>query len=417
MASVYLELDTRRQKKNKTYPIKLIVVHNRKPLRLSTGYSVLSSEWNTSKGFIKSNCKTYASSVTRINKILQTQKDKVLATLTKLDDEGILHRISLKNLKDRLTVKYVPTNVLSFCRTTTARLRERNKIGNAEVYKTMHNSIARYLGNSNLKDITEDIPFSRVDAEWLEKYEVWYLGRKNSINGLSVNLRTLRALFNKAIKETPSLKEYYPFGRHGYTIEHQKTKKRAIRQEDLKAIIDFVPQTDRQKRAKDYFLISFFLMGASFIDLAYLKVSDIKKGRIAYIRRKTKKDYDIKIVAPLQAIFDKYLSGKSKDDYILPVIKSEDMALQYRNVKEELQRYNRTMKEVSQLCGLETHITSYVSRHSYATISKYLGVPTAVISEALGHESEQTTQIYLDSFETDVLDKHNEMISTIVSPA
>lgn len=412
MANVYLDLDTRRVKRDGTFPIKVVVIHKRKPLRLSTGYSIVAKDWNSSRSYIKASSKAFPN-VTRVNKILESKKDKVLSILTKLEDEDILHRLSIQELKGRLTREQTTLHVLSFCRQIMTRLQERKRIGNAAVYKTLHNSIARYVGNENLKSLTKDIPFTHITVVWLEQYATWYLRKGNSINGLSVHLRTFRALYNKAIIESPSLREYYPFGNGGYTISHEKTKKRAISKSDLLKIIEFVPQTKRQERARDYFLMSFFLMGASFIDLAYLRIKDVKEGRITYKRRKTQKVYNIKIVEPLQRLLDKYANGKSADDFILSVIKSEEIEQQYTNVRDELRRYNRSIKEIAQLCGITSSLSSYTSRHSYATISKHLGVPVSVISEALGHETEKTTQIYLDSFETEVMDKYHDKVAAL----
>ena len=190
----------------------------------------------------------------------------------------------------------------------------------------------------------------------------------------------------------------------------QKTRKRAVSQTDILLLREFQPTTQRQQRAKDYFFISFFLMGASFVDLAFLKVSNIVNGRIEYKRRKTGQLHSIVISSVLEELLAKYLSGKGKEDFVLNIIKSDQPGQQIVNVRDELRRYNRTLKEIGQLCGVEAPLTSYVSRHSYATIAKHKGVPTAIISEALGHISEEVTQIYLDSFHKDVLDRYHQQI-------
>lgn len=234
------------------------------------------------------------------------------------------------------------------------------------------------------------------------------MGKGNSINGLSVNLRTLRALFNRAIKLKRISKEYYPFD--DYKISNEGTRKRAISVDDIQKLKKYKPITDRQKRAKDYFFLSFYLMGASFVDIAFLKVSNIFNGRIEYRRRKTGRLHSIPISEPLEKLLKKYLKKKDQDDFILNVIKSDIPEKQVVNVRDELRRYNKTLKEIGKACGIEATLTSYVSRHSYATIAKYKGVPTAVISEALGHSTEKVTQVYLDSFEKDVLDKYHNMI-------
>lgn len=156
--------------------------------------------------------------------------------------------------------------------------------------------------------------------------------------------------------------------------------------------------------------MSFYTMGTSFVDLAFLKVSDIRNGRIEYKRKKTGKLHSIKITAPLQAILDTYLHGKEADDFILNVIKSEEVQQQYTNIRDESHRYNRSLKEIGELCGIEQPLTSYVARHSFATIAKYKDVPISIISQALGHSDLKTTEIYLAAFSDDVMDKYNEMV-------
>jgi integrase/recombinase XerD len=151
-------------------------------------------------------------------------------------------------------------------------------------------------------------------------------------------------------------------------------------------------------------------MGASFVDVALLKLSNIRDGRIYYKRQKTGHLYSIPISQPLQVIIDEQTKEKIAQDYIFDVVRSNDPAVQATQIRDELRRYNRTLKEIGEMCGLTTPLTSYVSRHTYATIAKRRGVPTAVISEALGHSSEEVTQIYLDSFEQSTLDEFHKIV-------
>lgn len=156
--------------------------------------------------------------------------------------------------------------------------------------------------------------------------------------------------------------------------------------------------------------MSFYLMGASFIDLAFLQMKNIHGNRVEYQRRKTKKLHSIKITTPLKAILDKYTTGKSGDNYILPVIKTNDLQKQYSNLANDIRRYNKSFKEIGQALGLSATLTSYVARHSFATIAKFKDVPVSVISQALGHSNTETTEIYLSEFDNDILDRYNEVI-------
>lgn len=393
-------LDNRRTKKDGTQALKLRITINRKSVEMALGYAIPPAYWNEKTQQIKPKCPSIQN-VTRLNNRLQKQRAEYMERLIALQDEGQLQRMSMAEIKQRLTGKQMETMVIAFANTIIAELTEAKKVGNAAVYKTMRNSVQTYCKN-------KDVPLKQITYKWLKKYEAWYLGRGNSVNGLGVNLRTLRALFNRAIKRKLVSKDFYPFAE--YSIKKETTRKRAITIEDIEKIKAFEPQTIRQTRAKDYFLMSFYTMGTSFVDLAFLKVSDIRNGRIEYKRKKTGKLHSIKITAPLQAILDTYLHGKEADDFILNVIKSEEVQQQYTNIRDESHRYNRSLKEIGELCGIEQPLTSYVARHSFATIAKYKDVPISIISQALGHSDLKTTEIYLAAFSDDVMDKYNEMV-------
>jgi len=400
MASVKIILDKRSKKKDGTNPLKLRIVHNRQTYHLSLGYSVLQKEWDEKGQKVKSSSKTI-SNTTRFNALINNEKQKTLNLFTKLDAEGQLDRMSFEDIKKQLSQKHSEVTVLSYGEAVIAQLKEAQKYGNARIYDSMLKSIKKFMKG-------KDINMKQLSYAWLKKYEAWYLSKGHSINGLSVNLRTLRALCNRAIKEKRISKDYYPFA--DYSIKTEATRKRAISRNDILKIKDFEPRTKRQKRAKDYFFISFYLMGASFVDIAHLKLSNIIDDRIEYKRKKTGRLHSIPISKPLRELLDSFIQGKERDDYILNIIKSNDPEKQVKDVLNELRNYNVSLKEIGKSCKISATLTSYVSRHSYATIAKRKGVPTAVISEALGHTSEEVTQIYLDSFDSDTLDKYHSII-------
>lgn len=400
--NAYVVLDTRRKKSDNTYPLKLRIIVDRKSFHIPLRISVDEKHWKAAKEHIASSCKTLPNT-TRANIKIQQQKTKALELLAKLDEREELGTLTMQEIKTFLLGGNTKAMVLDFGRAVIAQMKSAGKVGNARVYQTMLNSINTFLD-------AKDVPFKKITYKWLKQYEAWYLGKGNSLNGLSVHIRTLRALYNRAVKEYPELKEVYPFDK--YSIKHEKTRKRAISVEDIEKLKVLKPSqlTTRQKRAKDYFFMSFYLMGASFIDLAFLRISDMQNGRVEYRRRKTGQLHSIKVTPPLQKLLDKYIKKKVGDSYILNVIKGETEEQRYTAARDELRRYNRSLKELAEFAGLSSPLTSYTARHSYATIAKYKGVPTAVISEALGHKSEQVTQVYLDNFDKGVLDKYNEMI-------
>ncbi len=400
MNSVKIIIDKRSTKKDGTHPLKLRMVHQRQTYHLALGYSLLAKDWDEKGEKIKASCKTIVNK-TRLNSLLLNQKKKAIDLFIKLEETEQLPKLSFSEIKSLLENGKSNSNLLAFANEVMNEMKLGGKVGNARVYKTMHNSVRVFL-----KD--KDVPFTQITFKWLKKYEAWYLSRGNSVNGLAVNLRTLRALFNRAIKQQLVSKEHYPFDL--YSIKKEKTRKRAVDSDAIAKLKVFVPTTQRQKRAKDYFFISFYLMGASFIDLAFLKLSNIKNGRVEYKRKKTGQLHSIKITDPLQVILTPYLEGKTKEDFLLNVLSKEGLEAQYIQVRDEMRRYNRSLKEIGKLCEIDAPLTSYVARHSFASIANNKKVPLKVISQALGHDNPKTTEIYLSAFNNETMDDYNEMI-------
>lgn len=367
---------------------------------MATGYAVESKDWDELNQRIKTSCKAF-DNVTRINNHLLKTKQRVSEVLLQLEDEGKLETLSIKHIKSYITKGGNETYILEYGREIIDQLISSGRTGNARVYSTLLKSMTRFLKG-------RDMTLKHITYSWLKSYEAWYLGRGNSKNGLSVHMRTLRAVLNRAIKEGLLDREVYPFT--DYSIKSEATRKRAITWDDLQRIIQFVPRTDRERRAKQYFLMSFYMMGASFVDLAHLKLKNVESGRVYYKRRKTGRLHSIPLTKPLEELIGPLLQEKTPDDYILSVIKSSDPKNQARNVRDELRRCNRALKTIGEVCEITTPLTSYVARHTYATLAKTKGIPTAIISEALGHSSEGVTQVYLDSFTQDKMDEYHARI-------
>ena len=393
-------LNSRHTKKDGTQAIIVRITLNRKSFEISTGYSVNPKYWNESKSEIKTNCPD-VSNVTRLNKLIRQKRVDFEDKIITLQENNEISSLTLSQIKNRLTNKKPENTIFSFTDKIIKELKTAGKVGNARVYQTLRNSLSNYLKE-------KDSPLRSINYKFLKSYEAWYLGKGNSINGLSVHLRTLRSVLNRATVEGLLSKDDYAF--KDYSIKTVKTKKRAITEEDILKLKYYVPDSPQKQRAKDTFFLSFYLMGASFIDLAFLKLSNIVNGRIEYRRRKTGQLHSIKITPPLQDILDRYIENKSNSDFILNVITSKDEAKQYVQAREELKRVNKRLKNIGLECDISQPLTSYVARHTYATIANTKNVPLSVISQSLGHKDQKTTAIYLAQFGNDVMDKYNELI-------
>ena len=218
-------------------------------------------------------------------------------------------------------------------------------------------------------------------------------------------MRILRTNYKLAVEEGLT-SDRHPF-RHVY-CGMDKTVKRSIPFIDIKKINDLdllrKPSLDF---ARDMFMFSFCTRGMSFVDMAYLKKTDLDGGCLTYRRKKTGQLLTVEWTRQMQAIMDKYKPNATR--YLLPIITREDGSerRQYQNM---MRKTNRLLKDIARMAGLPLPLSMYYTRHSWATIARGRAVPLAVISEALGHDSETTTQIYLDSIKSSEVDKANSMI-------
>lgn len=337
-----------------------------------------------------------------MNTLLLKEEARANDILNKLSDQGKLNYLSIVEVKKRITRNSSYESFFEFGNSVVKDLKAAHRYGTARHYKGILSVLKTFNKGKDLK-------FNEVNYSFIKRFEKYHLAKGNSWNGLSTYLRGLRALFNKGIKAGLIEKEAYPF--MNYTIRQIPTEKRALEIEDIRKILELeIPEEQVLFRYRNYFICSFFLYGMNFTDMAHLQVNNIVNGRIKFRRKKTGKLYDIKITEQLTEILNIYLIGKKEEDYIFPVIKRENPAKQEREINWERQRYNRGLKKIQELCGIEQKLTTYVSRHSFATQAMLHNIPLEAISAMLGHSKLNTTQIYLKSLPTTILDDYNERL-------
>ena len=287
----------------------------------------------------------------------------------------------------------------NFMESVITQLRRLNRERTSETYSAALSSFMRFRQN-------KDVQLDDMDADMMMEYEAWLKTKGVSLNTQSFYMRILRAAYNRAVEKGLTVQKH-PF-KHVYT-GMDKTQKRAILLKDIRRIKELdLSGKPHWELARDMFLFSFYTRGMSFIDMAYLKKSDLKNGILSYRRHKTGQQLHIKWESCMEAIVTKYAAGCS-DDYLLPILRlpSDNLRSQY---KSTMFRVNKYLKEIARLCGITTPLTMYVSRHSWASIAKSKNIPISVISEGMGHDSEETTRIYLASLDGSVIDKANSII-------
>lgn len=278
------------------------------------------------------------------------------------------------------------------------------KFRTAETYASALNSIFRFTGG-------RDLTFDEIDSYMLLRYEAFLKGSGLVRNTTSFYMRILRAIFNKAI-EAGIIPDQNPFRRVYTGID--KTIKRALPLGVVKKIktLDLRGEYDLDM-ARDMFMFSFYTRGMSFVDMSFLKDSNIRNGVLVYSRRKTGQRLYIKWEKCMQDIVDKYRFS-AVPPYLLPLNGnlSENNGLNYRRA---LLNVNRNLKKVASLAGISVPLTMYVARHSWATAAKEKNIPLSIISECMGHDSDMTTQIYLASLDNAMVDKANmEIINALI---
>lgn len=278
------------------------------------------------------------------------------------------------------------------------RLRQLNHIGTANNYRAALSSFKRFRNN-------KDIYIESIDHFLIEDYQVFLISTSIKPNSISFYMRILRAVYNRAVEQGIT-KDRRPF-RSVFT-GMEKTIKRAISINDIKHINNLeLSSRPNLEFARDIFMFLFLCRGMSFIDAAFLKKTDVRNGVITYRRHKTNQHLCIKVVKPIQDLIDRYMVIESP--YLLPII-SQPGIDERKQYETALRRVNNAFKTIAEIIKLQTPLTTYVSRHAWATIAKSKNVPVNVISDALGHDSVSTTQIYLASIDTAVIDRANNMV-------
>jgi site-specific recombinase XerD len=246
-------------------------------------------------------------------------------------------------------------------------------------------------------------------VDWLTRYEKWLRSKGNKETTISLLFRTLRSAYNKAFEAKCTNKFNYPFNDFKVGKFDVSTSKRAISKDEILLIkqTDFSKEKESVQFARNIFIFSYLCGGINFTDIANLKPENIVNNRLQYIRQKTGKKISIQVSPDAKQLIENYKHLTEQTGYLFPILneKTHVSALQKQNrIHKVLGKTDKGLKRIAEHCGIKTILTTYVARHSFATVLKKSGVNVSLISEALGHSDLATTQIYLDSFENEQID-------------
>lgn len=375
------------------------LIHGRTVRRINSNYKIFNDEWDWANGRVilppASSPRHAPLSLVCANVEWEIRRLRNIA-------EELEHSGDEWNLEE-VSRRFVPCSdtgcsVFNFIHAQILRKKQLGKVRSGETYQATLNRFMRFR-----KGI--DLTFDMMDAELMELYEAEMLKQGLSRNTTSFYMRILRTNYRLAV-EKGFTHDNRPF--KNVYCGMDKTVKRCITLSEIKRIKDL--DLSRQPAldfARDMFMFSFYTRGMSFVDMAYLKKTDLKNGFLSYRRKKTGQLLTIEWTEQMKNIFEKYKPNRSQ--YLLPIITKED-GTERRQYQNQMKRINRKLKDVSVSAKLAISLSLYYSRHSWATIAREKGIPLSVISEGLGHNSETTTQIYLDSIKSSEVDKANRKI-------
>lgn len=371
------------------------VTHDRQVRCITTRIRILPEWWDAEAGHIRS----VPGEASVVRHRIDGDVALLLRIVRELTQEG--RPYTADEVAARFRTPRRDATVLAFLRGQIARLTQEARLGTARNYQRTLNSFSDFLGEA-------DLPFTAFTEALVEEYNAYLMRRGVVRNTISFYMRILRAVYNRAVRQrlaepgTPFVNVYTGIDR---------TRKRAV-DEQLIARLRNLDLSDSAALAlaRDLFIFSYCTRGMAFIDMAFLRKCDLAGGEIHYVRRKTGQRMTVRLEACMREIVRRYERRTWDMPYVFPLLTAREPARAYAQYQVALNYYNRLLKRLSQRLGLEGGLSSYTSRHSWATAARNHRVPITVISAGMGHTSERTTQIYLSSLESSVIDCANRKI-------
>lgn len=376
------------------------VIHRRAVRQVKTNYHILPEEWDEEESRL-------ITSTTNIARRAQLQLimnnvnwDIQRMTGIIIHKENCCRNYTIDDLMDEFSKMKPCQSVFNYMMFLISKLEMKKQYGTARTYITTLRSFRKFRNDV-------DLSFDELDADVIEMYESYLRAGGLVRNTTSFYMRILRTVYHIAVEN--GLASHRDIFKRVYT-GFDRTAKRAISIEYIKRIkkldLSFQPSLEF---ARDLFLLSFYMRGMPFVDMAYLKKSDLKNGYVSYNRMKTRQHLVIGWERLMEDVVERYSHLAEKTPYLLPIITRTD-GTERRQYQQAQHRINRNLKVIGNMVGLNIPLTMYVARHSWASVAHGMKIPISIISEGMGHDSEKTTQTYLASLNTSVIDKANKKI-------
>lgn len=297
-------------------------------------------------------------------------------------------------------------NVLTFMKEVTDGLQMGGNFGTAHVYRSSLNAIITYCGG-------EDFTFNEITPEWLKGFEIHLRDRKCSWNTVSTYMRILRAVYNRAVdnNEAKYIPRLFRYVYTGTRAEHQRALETGNVEKIFAGLILLSGVNPAMQRARHFFILMFLMRGMPFVDLAYLRKSDLHGNVITYRRRKTGRPLSVTLTNEAMRIVRMYMNQDVHSPYLFSFLRSPEGTMEaYREYQLALRSFNRQLLILGELLGIPDRLSSYTARHTWATTAYYCEVHPGIISQAMGHSSITVTETYLKPFQNKKIDEANGLI-------
>ena len=375
------------------------VIHKRKVKYISTEHHIYADEWDEKAETIVVAAESERKGTLAM---MQCKIDKAFKQLRSiLDRTERCHKdYTVEDICKAFVKEQTYKTVFVFLHEQATKKEQMKRLGTARTYGNAYRRFKAFR-----EDV--DLTFDELTPDMIECYEAWLIDRRLKQNSIRCYLRTLNTLLCKAVAEG-LLSNRNLFSR--VRLSYVKTTKRAISEKELKVIANLeLPEHSTMALARDIFMFSFYMRGMPFVDIAYLRKTDPKNGMWTYCRRKTNQCLMVEWEKAQQKILDRYAHQTENGPYLLPIINKEDGTeyLQYQRMQTNI---NRALKKIGEMAELKMPLTTYVARHTWASVARDMNIPISIISEGMGHNSIKTTQVYLNSIDISRINEANKRI-------
>ena len=378
-------------------PLMVKITKNGKRSLKTLGVSLNPKYWDFDRDRPKSNCPNRTHIVSIITNALQKYQS------IQLDMEARNENYSVSEILADTSAKTAQLTLEDFLTSHIQQLRDNGKVGNSYAYLNLRTTLHNFHGKKL------NFLFNAVDITFCNKFEAWM--RKNQFEDTTMHyyFRTLRSTYNKAIEAKCADREKSPFVEYKLSRFSTKTKKRALSKESVKKILkmDCSTMSEKARLAHDVFSFSYYCGGISLVDVANLTLDNIIDGRLIYERQKTHGMINLVMLDEAKAIIERYATYQKRAGYLFPILDNRKHITpmqKFNRVRKLCHQINKELHSLAKELGIQEDVTTYVARHSFATVLKKSGVNIGIISQALGHQDIKTTQIYLSEFDNEQVD-------------